>query len=86
LPYLTADSTGPKHLNLQMSRAKLDSLCDDFLKKTIKPCENCIKDSGVPKDKIDEVLLVGGSTRMPKVLFLYLGLRVGLKILRKSAK
>jgi len=69
-----------------MSRAKLDSLCDDFLKKTIKPCENCIKDSGVSKDKIDEVLLVGGSTRMPKVLFLYLGLRVGLKILRKSAK
>jgi len=67
LPYLTADATGPKHLNLSISRAKLDSLCDEFLKKTIKPCENCIKDSGLTKDKIDEVLLVGGSTRMPKV-------------------
>ena len=64
---MTADASGPKHLNLSISRAKLDSLCDDFLKKTIKPCENCIKDSGLTKDKIDEVLLVGGSTRMPKV-------------------
>lgn len=66
LPYLTADQTGPKHLNLTISRAKLESLCDDFLRKTIKPCESCIKDSGVSKDKIDEVLLVGGATRMPK--------------------
>lgn len=68
LPYLTADATGPKHLNMSISKAKLESLCDEFLKKTIKPCENCIKDSGLTKDKIDEVLLVGGSTRMPKVI------------------
>lgn len=84
---MTADATGPKHLNLTISKAKLESICDDFLKKTIKPCENCIKDSGVSKEKIDEVLLVGGSTRMPKVnQFLFLGLRVSLKILRKNPK
>jgi len=67
LPYLTADATGPKHCNLNLTRAKLENLVDDFLKKTIKPCENAIKDAGVTKDKIDEVLLVGGMTRMPKV-------------------
>lgn len=50
-----------------MTRAKLENLTDDFLKRTIKPCEACIKDSGVSKDKIDEVILVGGMTRMPKV-------------------
>lgn len=52
MPYLTADASGPKHCNMGLTQAKLDSLCDDFLKKTIKPCENCIRDSGVPKDKI----------------------------------
>jgi len=67
LPYLTADTTGPKHCNLSMTRAKLESLTDSFLKKTIKPCENCVKDSGISKDKIQEVLLVGGMSRMPKV-------------------
>ena len=55
---------------MTLSRAKLESLTDDFLKKTIKPCENCIKDSGLTKDKIDEVLLVGGSTRMPKAYYI----------------
>jgi molecular chaperone DnaK len=60
LPYLTADASGPKHCNLKLTRAKLESLTDDFLKRTIKPCENCLKDAGVSKDKINEVLLVGG--------------------------
>ena len=60
LPYLTADSTGPKHCNFKLTRAKLDSLNDAFLKKTIKPCENCLKDANITKDKIDEVILVGG--------------------------
>lgn len=67
LPYLTADATGPKHCNLNLTRAKLENLVENFLKKTIKPCDDCIKDSGVTKDKINEVLLVGGMTRMPKV-------------------
>jgi len=52
---------------MKLTRAKCESLIDDFLKKTIKPVENCIKDAGVSKDKINEVLLVGGMTRMPKV-------------------
>lgn len=67
LPYLTADASGPKHCNINLTRAKLESLTDDFLKRTIKPCENCIKDSGVAKEKIDDVILVGGMSRMPKV-------------------
>ena len=64
---MTADASGPKHFIYKLTRAKLESLTDDFLKKTIKPCENCIKDSELSKDKIDEVILVGGMTRMPKV-------------------
>ncbi|CAK90190.1 unnamed protein product (macronuclear) [Paramecium tetraurelia] len=67
LPYLTADASGPKHCNLKLTRAKLESLTEDFLKKTIKPTENCIKDSGIDKSKIDEVILVGGMSRMPRV-------------------
>lgn len=67
LPYLTADASGPKHCNLQITRAKFEALVGEFLKKTIKPCEQCLKDSGLTKDKIDEVLLVGGSTRIPMV-------------------
>lgn len=67
MPFLTADATGPKHFIYKLTRAKLEGLTDDFLKRTIKPCEACIKDSGLSKDKIDEVLLVGGMTRMPKV-------------------
>ncbi|CAK88508.1 unnamed protein product (macronuclear) [Paramecium tetraurelia] len=66
-PYLTADASGPKHCNLKLTRAKLESLTEDFLKKTIKPTENCIKDSGIDKSKIDEVILVGGMSRMPRV-------------------
>jgi molecular chaperone DnaK len=67
LPYLTADASGPKHCNVKITRAKLESITDKFLLRTKAPCENCLKDSGVPKDKIDEVILVGGMTRMPKV-------------------
>ena len=67
LPFLTADKSGPKHLKTKLTRSKLESLVDDLLSRTLKPCENCLKDSGVAKDKIDEVLLVGGMTRMPKV-------------------
>ena len=68
MPFLTADASGPKHFIFKLTRAKLESLTDDFLKRTIKPCESCIKDSDLPKNKIDEVILVGGMTRMPKVV------------------
>lgn len=68
LPYLTADASGPKHLNITLSRAKFESLIEDFIKKTHNPVEKCIKDAGLSKDKIDEVLLVGGMTRIPKVV------------------
>ena len=67
LPYLTANQSGPKHFTYTLTRAKLESICDNFLTKTIKPCEMCLKDSGLDKSKIDEVLLVGGMSRMPKV-------------------
>lgn len=67
LPYLTADQSGPKHLNITITRAKFESLVNDLVDATLKPCENCIKDSGIPKEKINEVLLVGGMTRVPKV-------------------
>jgi len=67
LPFLTADKSGPKHLKLKITRAKYESLTEEFLNRTLKPCESCLKDSGLTKDKIDEVILVGGMTRMPKV-------------------
>jgi molecular chaperone DnaK len=67
LAYLSADSTGPKHLQLSITRAKLEQLAADLIKRSIKPLDACLKDSGLTKDKIDEVLLVGGMTRMPKV-------------------
>ena len=67
LPYLSADATGPKHLQLQINRAKFESLTSDLIKRTAKPLEACIKDAGLTKDKVDEILLVGGMTRMPKV-------------------
>jgi molecular chaperone DnaK len=67
LPYLSADASGPKHLQIQITRAKLESIVDELITRTFKPLENCLKDSGMTKDKIDEVLLVGGMTRMPKV-------------------
>lgn len=67
LPYITADKSGPKHLNMKMTRAKLESLVEPLLKKTIPPCETCLKDAGVTKSEIAEVILVGGMSRMPKV-------------------
>ena len=67
LPFVTADASGPKHLNLKLSRAKLESLVADLIDKLVAPCETCIKDSGLSKSKIDEVILVGGMTRMPRV-------------------
>lgn len=67
LPYLSADQTGPKHLQVTITRAKLESIVDSLIQRTTKPLENCLKDSGLTKDKIDEVLLVGGMTRMPRV-------------------
>jgi molecular chaperone DnaK len=67
IPYLSFDKSGPKHLNLTLTRAKLEGLLEGFIEKTKKPLENCLKDSELTKDKIDEVLLVGGSTRIPKV-------------------
>jgi molecular chaperone DnaK len=67
LPFLTADKSGPKHLKTKITRSKFESLVDDLLQRTLKPVENCLKDSGLTKDKIDDVLLVGGMTRMPKV-------------------
>jgi molecular chaperone DnaK len=67
LPFITADATGPKHLNLKLSRAKLEALVADLIEKMVHPCETCMKDAGIGRDKIDEVILVGGMTRMPRV-------------------
>ncbi|MDX1496656.1 MAG: molecular chaperone DnaK, partial [Salinisphaeraceae bacterium] len=67
LPYVTADASGPKHLNIKLSRAKLESLVDDLIKRTIEPCKVALKDAGLKASEIDEVILVGGQTRMPKV-------------------
>ncbi|HDL16545.1 MAG TPA: molecular chaperone DnaK, partial [Rhizobiales bacterium] len=68
LPFITADKSGPKHLTMKLTRAKLESLVGDLIKRTIKPCENAIKDAGLKAAEIDEVVLVGGMTRMPKVI------------------
>ncbi len=67
LPYITADATGPKHLNVKLTRAKLESLVDELIERTIAPCRTAIKDAGVAVGDIDDVILVGGMTRMPKV-------------------
>jgi molecular chaperone DnaK len=67
LPYITADASGPKHLTIKLSRSKLESLCGDIFERLLTPCKQAMKDADMTKDKIDEVLLVGGSTRMPKV-------------------
>ncbi|PPD16255.1 MAG: molecular chaperone DnaK [Methylobacterium sp.] len=67
LPYITADSTGPKHLALKLSRAKFESLVDDLVQRTIEPCKKALKDAGIQAGQIDEVVLVGGMTRMPKI-------------------
>ncbi len=67
LPFITADSTGPKHLSEKLTRAKLEQLIDDLLQRTVAPCKQAIKDAGLSAKEIDEVVLVGGSTRLPKV-------------------
>src|SRR6056297_1226454 len=67
LPYITADASGPKHLNMKITRAKLESLVDDLVTRTIDPCRVALKDAGLSGSDIDEVILVGGQTRMPKV-------------------
>ena len=67
LPYITADASGPKHMNINLSRAKLEQLVDELIQRSVGPCQTAIKDAGVSLDEIDEVILVGGMTRMPKV-------------------
>lgn len=67
LPFLTADASGPKHFNTQLTRAKLESLVDDLIQRTIEPCKKALADAGIDKSQINEVILVGGQTRMPKV-------------------
>ncbi|MFL6713355.1 MAG: molecular chaperone DnaK, partial [Sulfurifustis sp.] len=67
LPYITADARGPKHLNIKLTRAKLESLVEDLIQKTIEPCKIALKDAGLKAGDIDDVILVGGQTRMPKV-------------------
>ena len=67
LPYITADATGPKHLTLKLTRAKFEALVDDLIQRTVEPCKKALKDAGLTAAEIDEVVLVGGMTRMPKV-------------------
>merc|ERR1712085_243564 len=67
LPFITADATGPKHMNIKITKAKFESLVETFIKRTVTPCKNCIKDADISKSDIHEVILVGGMTRMPKV-------------------
>ena len=68
LPFITADKTGPKHLNIKMTRAKLESLVEPLIQKTLTPCKTALKDAGISANDINEVILVGGMTRMPKVI------------------
>ncbi len=68
LPFITADKTGPKHINLKMTRAKLEALVEDLISRTIPPCQTALKDAGLSASEIDEIVLVGGMTRMPKVV------------------
>ncbi len=68
LPFITADKTGPKHINLKMTRAKLEALVEELITRTIPPCKTALKDAGLSAGEIDEVVLVGGMTRMPKVV------------------
>ncbi len=68
LPFITADQSGPKHLNIKLSRSKLESICGDLLNRLVAPCQTAIKDSGLSANEIDEVILVGGMTRMPAVV------------------
>ncbi len=68
LPFITADKTGPKHINLKMTRAKLEALVEDLIARTIPPCKTALKDAGLSASDVDEIILVGGMTRMPKVI------------------
>jgi len=68
LPFITADASGPKHLNVKLSRAKLEQLVEDLVQRTITPCKAALKDAGIKASEIDEVILVGGMTRMPKII------------------
>jgi molecular chaperone DnaK len=68
LPFITADKTGPKHINLKMTRAKLEALVEDLISKTMPPCKTALKDAGISANEVDEIVMVGGMTRMPKVI------------------
>src|SRR3979411_203037 len=68
LPFITADASGPKHISMKLTRAKMEQLCDDLFERTIAPVKNCLKDAEIAADKIDELVLVGGMTRMPRVV------------------
>ncbi|MBM3559502.1 MAG: molecular chaperone DnaK, partial [Alphaproteobacteria bacterium] len=68
LPFITADQSGPKHLNIKLTRAKLEALVDELVQRTVAPCRNALKDAGLKPNEIDEVILVGGMTRMPKII------------------
>src|SRR5437016_1711411 len=68
LPFITADASGPKHISTKLTRAKMEQLCDDLFERTVGPVKSCLKDSGITSDKIDELVLVGGMTRMPRVV------------------
>jgi molecular chaperone DnaK len=68
LPFITADASGPKHISMKLTRAKMEQLCDDLFERTIGPVRSCLKDAGISVDKIDELVLVGGMTRMPRVV------------------
>jgi molecular chaperone DnaK len=68
LPFITADASGPKHISMKLTRAKMEQLCDDLFERTITPVKNCLRDANMTADKIDELVLVGGMTRMPKVV------------------
>jgi molecular chaperone DnaK len=68
LPFITADSTGPKHLNLKLTRSKLEQICDDLYNRTIKPFKDCLKDANLTESDINELVLVGGMTRSPKII------------------
>lgn len=68
LPFITADASGPKHISMKLTRAKMEQLCDDLFERTVVPVKNCLRDAGLAADKIDELVLVGGMTRMPRVV------------------
>jgi molecular chaperone DnaK len=68
LPFITADASGPKHISMKLTRAKMEQLCDDLFERTVGPVRNCLKDAGIAADIIDELVLVGGMTRMPRVV------------------